>query len=559
MKVSPGEEATGSPAPPRPVAARLSRHWLLLALLVPAIVLRVIAMLGFRWALWFNDSYQYLQFATGTFRPDPTRPSGYSVYLRLLKPLHSFAAVTISQHLMGLAIGIMIYALLVHRFKVPPWISALAAVPALYDAYQIELEHLLMADMLFALLVTAAITIAMWRPKPGMMHLAAAGLLLGLAAITRSVGLPLLGILVIYLLIRRAGLRVVAAAVIACAVPVGGYVLWFNAWYQQYAMTDSTGIFLYARVMAFADCSKFSLPNDEKALCTSAPPDHRLLTQDYVWTRAAPLRRFPPPEFSPLNNILAKGFATRAIEAQPLEYARVVWDDTWRSFAWDRKVFPDPITYGEYVFASASKGPARKPVTGHGFGARYPVAGYEHHNQITRVETPYAGIMSTYQRYFFLPGTVLGALLAIGLGGMAVAWRRFGGEILLPWAVAVAMIVIPAATAEFDYRYLLPVVPFACLAATMVFGAGNPVGDRLAARRQRRRSAAGSAPRARESAPATTTLAEAQPGGGMAGDAGAVTADGAGKGTAGDGGVPGTAGTVPSLTPRTAPRQPARD
>jgi len=135
--------------------------------------------------------------------------------------------------------------------------------------------------------------------------------------------------------------------------------------------------------------------------------------------------------------------------------------------------------------------------------------------------------------------------------------------------------VIPAATAEFDYRYLLPVVPFACLAAAMVFGAGNPVGDRLAARRQRRRSAAGSAPRARESAPATTTLAEAQPGGGMAGDAGAVTADGAGKGTAGDagavtadgagkgtagdGGVPGTAGTVPSLTPRTVPRQAARD
>ena len=124
-------------------------------------------MLGFRWVLWFNDSYQYLQFTLGAFRPDPTRPSGYSVYLRLLEPLHSFAVVTVSQHLMGLAIGIMIYALLVHRFKVPLWIAALAAVPALYDAYQIELEHLLMADTLFALLITAAITVAMWRPSRG--------------------------------------------------------------------------------------------------------------------------------------------------------------------------------------------------------------------------------------------------------------------------------------------------------------------------------------------------------------------------------------------------------
>ncbi len=112
-------------------------------------------------------------------------------------------------------------------------------MPALYDAYQIELEHLLMADTLFAFLVTAAITIAMWRRKPSVTRMAVAGLLLGLAAVTRSIGLPLLVILVVYLLIRRVGVRVVAAGVIACAVPVGSYVLWFHAWYQQYAMTQT--------------------------------------------------------------------------------------------------------------------------------------------------------------------------------------------------------------------------------------------------------------------------------------------------------------------------------
>ena len=288
------------------------------------------------------------------------------------------------------------------------------------------------------------------------------------------------------MLIRRAGVRVVAAAIVACAVPVAGYMLWFNAWYNQFAMTQSTGVFLYARVMVFADCRKFALPVDEKALCTSAPPSHRLLTQDYIWDQDAPLRRFPPPEFSPLTNLLAKGFATRAIETQPLDYARVVWDDSWRSFDWKRKVFPDPVTYGEYVFASASGGPAQEPATGHGFGTRFSVPRYADGSGITHVVSPYAGIMRVYQKYVFLPGTILGVLLAIGLGGMVVAWRRLGGEILLPWAVAVAMIVLPAATAEFDYRYLLPVVPFACLATAMMFGAGNPVGDRLAVRRARR-------------------------------------------------------------------------
>jgi len=511
VKVPPGGEVAPSPAPRRSIAAFLARHWLFVAVLIPAIAARVVTMLGFRWALWFNDSYQYLQYTVNGLRPDPTRPSGYSVYLWLLEPLHSFAAVTISQHLMGLGIGVLVYALLVHRFKVPLWIATLAAVPALYDAYQIQLEHLLMADTPFAFLVTAAITIVMWRDKPSMAQTAMAGLLLGLAAVTRSIGLPLLVILVVYLLIRRVGLRVITAGIMACAVPVVGYMFWFQSWYQQFAMTQSTGIFLYSRVMAFADCSKFSLPADEKPLCTSAPPDHRMLSQDYIWSTDAPLRRFPPPEFSPLTNLLAKGFATRAIAAQPLDYALVTWDDTWRSFAWKRKVFPDPITYGEYVFASASHGPARGPATGHGFGAHFAVPHYADGSQITHVVAPYAAIMRGYQKYVFLPGTILGALLVAGLGGMVIAWRRLGGEILLPWAFAVAMIVIPAATAEFDYRYLLPAVPFACLATAMVFGVGNPVGNRLAARRELRSTPAGDQHDAREPVTATPAVTPSGP------------------------------------------------
>jgi hypothetical protein len=487
----------------------LSRHWLFALALVPAVVLRVIAMLGFRWALWFNDSYQYVETALGGIRPDPTRPSGYSIYLRVLQPLHNYGVVTGLQHAMGVGIGIMIYALLRHRFNVPAWLATLAAAPALYDAYQLQLEHLLMADTPFAFLVTAAVTIVMWRPRPATWQMIVAGLLLGLAAVTRSIGLPLLAVIIVYLLIRRVGLRIAAAGVIACAVPVGGYVLWFHAWYHEYALTQSTGIFLYSRVMAFADCTRFTPPPDEMALCTTTPPAHRMVSQEYIWSQDAPLRRFPPPEFSPLTNKLAKDFSTRAIEAQPLSWARVALADTWRSFGWKRTVFPDPVTYDEYQFASASRGPAHHQSTGRGFGSPFPKR-YVHGNGTTNVVEPYAGIMRAYQKYFFLPGTVLGVLLAIGLGGMAIAWRRFGGEVLLPWSIALALIVIPAATVEFDYRYSLPAVPFASLAAAIVFGAGNPVGDRLAARRQRRSRPALIQPAAEPAAQAPRT-APAEP------------------------------------------------
>ena len=36
--------------------------------------------------------------------------------------------------------------------------------------------------------------------------------------------------------------------------------------------------------------------------------------------------------FSPTVNKLAERFAVKAIEAQPLDYARAVWDDTVRCF-----------------------------------------------------------------------------------------------------------------------------------------------------------------------------------------------------------------------------------
>ena len=119
-------------------------------------------------------------------------------------------------------------------------------------------------------------------------------------------------------------------------------------------MTDSTGVFLYSRVMTFADCTKMKVPVNELSLCTTVPPDKRPIAQAYIWTTQSPLDRFPPSKFSPVPNQLAENFAIRAIEAQPLDYARAVFDDTWRVFGWKRAIFPNAPTYDEYIFGYRS-------------------------------------------------------------------------------------------------------------------------------------------------------------------------------------------------------------
>jgi hypothetical protein len=453
-------------------------HRLFVIAAIPAVLLRVDAELGYRWQAWFNDSFQYVS-NTVHFNLDPTRVSGYSVWLKILQPFHSYAIITILQHLMGLAVGVMVYALARHRFAAPGWLATLAAVPVLYDGFEIQLEHLIMADVPFLFLLTLATTLLLWDPSgPSTRRCLVIGGLLGLGAVLRSLGLPSLAVFTVYMIIRRVGWRKIAAVIVVCFIPVFAYAGTFDLEHGQFAMTDSTGVFLYSRVMTFAECAKMSVPADELALCTTVPPDKRPIAQAYIWTSQSPLDRFPPSKFSPLPNQLAEDFAIRAIEAQPLDYAKAVFDDTWRVFGWKRVVFPQAATYDEYLFGYKSL-----PIPAWDTAKLGPydsyAAAYLHGNPLTVVVAPFAGLMRLYEGHVYLPGTVYGLILLAGLGGIVMAWRRLGGDALLPWAISIALIVIPAATAEFDYRYVLPAVPFACLAVVMGFSPGTAGGNWL--------------------------------------------------------------------------------
>ncbi|MET7329248.1 hypothetical protein [Nonomuraea sp. NPDC005650] len=440
--------------------SRWRRHGWFLAVLALGTALRALAMLGYRPALWFPDSYTYIVTVFKP-RPDLVRPAGYSMFLKLLEPFHGFWAVTAAQHLLGLATGVLIYRV---ARRAPRWVATLAAVPVLLDAYQIELEHLLVSDTLFTFLVVAAVALcASERRAPAAGAVAAIGLLLAAATLTRTVGQPLIVLLAGWYVLRGR-VRLAGLLLATALVPILAYGAWFYATYQRVGLVGANGVFLYARTMSFADCARMDPPADLRVLCDPRPPERRPPSQEYIWARDSPLVRLPGITFTKETDDLAGRFAMLAITRQPLDYAASVLTELGRTFTWGRPVYPDPEIYAYYQFPVTAPGPpGRYPAQ---VGADYAKL-YERGPIGTEIAEPYAGWLRAYQSMVRLPGPVL---LGVLLVPPAVALTRRRGRPaawLVPWSAAVVLLVTPAAAAEFDYRYVLPAVPLACLAAAL--------------------------------------------------------------------------------------------
>jgi len=369
------------------------------------------------------------------------------------------------------------------RYGLPAWAATLAAVPVLFDAYELQLEGDAVPDVPFGLLVLAALYLLLRSPgQRRAVSTVVAAFLLGVSALLWPVGLVLLAVLLVVLLgallIRRAGLVTVLAALLAGALPVAAYAAWFSVHEHQFSLTRSDGVYLWSRTMSFANCAVIKPPPGYLVLCP--PPGRegaaRMASSLYIWNGNSNLLRLPGGRFSAQTNRLALRFALRAIAAQPGDYAAAVGHDFSLSFFWDRPVHPDAGIIDRYQFTDAATAwvPASMRTPGGGTVAGDQAAYNNGRPAPTRAVQPYASWLVSYQRYAYLPGTLLGVILLAGLAGMAVR-RRVGGA-GMPWAFAVTILLVPPLIADFDLRYLVPAVPVACLAAALAFapGPGGP-------------------------------------------------------------------------------------
>lgn len=478
----------------RPVAvtlATLATHRLFAVLLTLATALRVVTMLGYRPArLYWYDSFTYLDAAVRLKPASGFHPIGYPLLLRALWPFHSVEVIAGVQHAMGLGTGLMLYALL-RRRSLPAWGAAPAAVPVLFDASFLRLEHAVLSDTPFIFLVVAGLTTLMWSPRLSVRAALGAGLLFAAAALTRTIALPLFVVIVLMLAVRllptvrrgeaRGGRQSgsqggersrrqnernegrnggrgrgrsewwsLGVMAVAGIVPLVAYAGWYGHHHGRFALSGSDGVALWARTMTFADCSVIKPPPREARLCPNGSTTDA--ASEYVWAPDSALNRLPGDRFS--HNDLARSFALRAIAAQPLDYLRDIVQDTALTFAWTPIAHPGRTTPA-FGFAHGYRPLPDQPL----IDEMREVYASDIRGQ--RSVRPYSDLLIAYQYPAYLRGPLIGVILLVGAVGVVL--RRRG--VPLPWAVAMFLLVAPVAVLDFDHRYVLPVIPVACLAA----------------------------------------------------------------------------------------------
>ncbi len=450
-----GSAAPGETARWPAAAAVLRRHWLAAVLLAAGLALRVLVQLAYRPALFYIDTTRYVNNSYGN------DPVGYKGLLRAILLVGNFGAVAAVQHLLGLAMAVVIYLLLLRR-GTPRWLAALAIAPVALDAYQLQIEQTIMPDTLFEALIVAGLAILLWPPRTGWRRAVAAGIVLGTSATVAQVGEALILPAVIYLLVAGGGWRQAigkaAALCAACALPILAYSTGSLILTGGFFLSHTGVTSFYGRMAAAADCATIKLPSAERGMCPSKAQQAQ--GPDWLeYSNDSPIR----PYYSGLPrgevNTLAANFNHAVLTQQPLRVFVAYERDVLKPFALTRtgNQGDTPISRWQFqttypYFTSQTTKPVVKAAIDR-FGGGTPT-----------VWPPVAAFLRSYQLDGgYTPGPLLAVFTLAGLAGSAVLLRRRAAPAtrqlalacLLFFATAVS-VLLTSDLFEFSWRYQLP-------------------------------------------------------------------------------------------------------
>ena len=475
------DPATGAPAAsglPRRAVTAVRAHWLFAIVFTAGLVLRVLAEIAYRPAIFYIDTMKYL------YNSFPgADPVGYEVPLRAILAVGNLEVVTAVQHLLGLAMAITIYLLLIRR-GTWRWLAALAAAPILLDAYQVQIEQTIMPDVWFEALILAGIAVLLTvrpggRLVPALRAVIIAGLLLGLSATVRQIGEILLLPGLLYLVARGGGWRAMlvrsAGFTAAFAVPVIGYMAGSGLLTGHYWLASATPqLSTYGRMASAADCATLRIPAYERALCPTAR--QRAYGIDWLdHDRASPLKTFVAPAGMNRFAVIAS-FNQQVATQQPGRVIAAVARDAADLFALTRTSSQGGTPISRWQFQrgfAVYPGWVRVTPTGTIVLSVYPQAsgGTLVRQRLTpsyggtaQVVTPLAAFLRSYQLGGgYTPGPLMALFALAGLVGsvLALIWpirpdaRRIATDCLAFFGSG-AILLLASDAFQFSWRYQLP-------------------------------------------------------------------------------------------------------
>lgn len=434
-------------------------------LLALGTVLRIVALIGYQPILMLQrDAYTYLSLA---LRMDVTgfRPSFYPMLIKPFAELDQLQLLALVQHVAGLAVAVMFY-LLMRRLGVSTIVAALGVVPVLLDGYVINIEHYLLTEAFFNLAIAGALTLIAYPVRPSVVGVGAGGFIIGLSMLLRFVGAVALVPALLYLLLRRLGAARVVALLAGFAIPLGAYGLYFSSQTGgSFGVTDSNGLFLYGRVVEFADCDEVEVAQELQEYCPTAPIESETKG---LFTLGLGINRVRE---DPEGNSKLLRFSRRMILAQPMAYAGAVVSDFGRFFEPTDPEEQEPnVKRWRFVRTIEEADPHQIVLTNE--GAPPPDSGMDAEFTIQRVP---ADFLRAYQNVVYTYGPLLALLLIVGLAGGLLARRSddgersLGPECLLFSLVAILLLVGPTMLAVYHFRYVLTAIPLAGVAGALGF------------------------------------------------------------------------------------------